>query len=433
MQDEKVCVGLDIGTSKVCAVVGTMNQFGKLEILGTGKAISEGVKESTINNIKKTIEAIEQAIEKAENSSNIDIQVVNIGISGKHISILSQHGSLTRKTTENEITLSDINQMTEDMYRIVVNPGNDIIHVIPQHYKVDNEKNIKDPIGMSGVRMEADFKLITAQNQAIKNIEKCVKNVGLEIESLILAPLASSLSVLSPEEKEAGVCLVDIGGGTTEIAIFQDKVLRYTAILPFGGNLITQDIKQGCGIMLDQAEQIKIKFGKALSDKVSDNEYVMVPGLRERPPKEVSLKDVAMIIEARLEEIIELVKYEIIRSGFSEKLAAGIVLTGGSAKIAFLRELFKLKTNRDVRIGYPNEYLGKTKDEAVKSPEYATAIGLLLAGFKPLDDRYDGRHEPIPQQRSTEKTSSRRDLFSAFIKGSMNLLLKDNFDDRNYS
>ena len=255
---------------------------------------------------------------------------------------------------------------------------------------------------MSGVRLEADFHLITAQTNAINNINKCVRRTDLEIENLILEPLASSLSVLSDEEKEAGVCLVDIGGGTTDVAIFHDNIIRHTAVIPFGGNIITSDIKQGCMVMSHQAESLKMKFGKAIAEEASPNEIISIPGLRNRPAKEISMKNLAHIIEARLEEIIELVHAEIITSGFDGKLAGGIVLTGGGAQMQSLQQLVEYMTGMDARIGYPNEHLGKSKAD-VKSPMYSTAIGLVLSGFMDLDDRQNQYKEAKPVNTRNKK------------------------------
>ncbi len=259
--------------------------------------------------------AIEKAVAEASEQSGIDIRVVNVGIAGQHIKSAVHHGSITRDS-DDEITVEDVNRLTNDMYRIVIPPGSEIIHVMPQDYIIDYEDGIKDPVGMSGVKMEADFHIITAQTNAINNINKCVRRAGLDIENLILEPLASSLAVLSDEEKEAGVCLVDIGGGTTDIAVFYDNIIRHTAVIPFGGNIITSDIKQGCMVMEHQAEQLKTKFGRAISEEANPNEIVSIPGLRNRAPKEISLKNLAHVIEARMEEIIEMVHTEIITSGF---------------------------------------------------------------------------------------------------------------------
>ncbi|OKL40206.1 cell division protein FtsA [Pontibacter flavimaris] len=397
MQNDKIVVGLDIGTTKVCALVGRRNEFGKLEILGMGKAVSEGVVRGIVSNIDKTVEAIKKAIRQAEEQSGINIGVVNVGIAGQHIKSLQHNGSITRQVSDDEITVEDVNRLTNDMYRLVTPPGSEIIHVMPQEYKVDYEEGIVDPVGMSGVRLEGNFHIITAQSNAINNINKCVLRAGLEVDQLILEPLASSMSVLSDEEKEAGVALVDIGGGTTDLAIFKDNIIRHTAVLPFGGNIITSDIKQGCMVMQNQAEQLKMKFGRAIADEASENEIVSIPGLRDRTPKEISLKNLAYIIEARMEEIVELVYAEIVRSGYANSLAGGIVITGGGAQLQNLVQLVEYITGMDTRIGYPNEHLGRSKVDAVKGPMFATSVGLVLAGYHPLDQRVE-RHSGVTEQ-----------------------------------
>lgn len=417
MQNDKIVVGLDIGTTKVCALVGRKNEFGKLEILGMGKAASEGVVRGIVSNIDKTVEAIRKAIRQAEEQSGINIGVVNVGIAGQHIKSLQHNGSITRQLTDHEITVEDVNRLTNDMYRLVTPPGSEIIHVMPQEYKVDYEEGIVDPVGMSGVRLEGNFHIITAQSNAINNINKCVSRAGLEVDQLILEPLASSMSVLSDEEKEAGVALVDIGGGTTDLAIFKDNIIRHTAVLPFGGNIITSDIKQGCMVMQNQAEQLKVKFGRAIADEASENEIVSIPGLRDRTPKEISLKNLAYIIEARMEEIVELVYAEIVRSGYANSLAGGIVVTGGGSQLQNLVQLVEYITGMDTRIGYPNEHLGRSKVDSVKSPMYATSVGLVLAGYQPLDQRVEGygsvdveavnqKQKPQPEPRSTSGNSN---------------------------
>ena len=387
MQEENIVVGLDIGTTKICVIVGRKNEYGKLEVLGMGKARSEGVRRGIVTNIDKTINAIQKAVLEAEEQSGIEINTVNVGIAGQHIRSSMHPGSITRDSTEEEIKIEDVERLTNDMYRIVTPPGCEIIHVMPQHYTVDYEEGITDPVGMSGVKLEADFHIITAQTHAINNINKCVRKAGLDIEHLILEPLASSLSVLSEEEKKAGICLVDIGGGTTDMAIFYDGIIRHTAVIPFGGDIITQDIKQGCSVMEEQAELLKVKFGKSIAEEASFNEIVSIRGLRDRPPKEISIKNLAYIIEARVQEIFEVVHTEIIASGYEEKLAGGIVVTGGGSQLQFAKELCELTCATDARIGYPNEYLGKSRIEEVKSPMYATSVGLVLSGFKAIDER----------------------------------------------
>jgi cell division protein FtsA len=416
MQKDKIVVGLDIGTTKICAIVGRKNEYDKLEILGMGKAVSEGVIRGMVTNIDLTISAIIKAIKEAEEQAGIDIKVVNVGIAGQHIKSSMHHGSITRSSTENEITVEDVNRLTNDMYKTVIPPGSQIIHVMPQDYTVDYEGPIMDPVGMSGVKMEADFHLITANTNAINNINKCVKRAGLQIEHLILEPIASSMAVLTDEEKEAGIVLVDIGGGTTDIAIFHENIIRHTAVIPFGGNILTSDIKQGCMVMQNQAELLKTKFGRAFAEEVKANEIVSIPGLRNRAPKEISIKNLAHIIQARMEEIIDLVHSEIIYSGYENKLAGGIVITGGGSQLANLKQLFEYMTGMDARIGYPNEHLGKGKIDAVKSPMYSTSVGLVLAGFRAIDDRENRYLELGKTNSNSKKDRNPEDSGVPFIK-----------------
>ncbi len=433
METNKIVVGLDIGTTKICVIVGRKNEYGKLEVLGMGKAVSDGVIRGIVSNIDKTMFAIQKAIEQAENQSGINIRVTNVGIAGQHIRSSIHHGSITRNSGDDEITIEDLNRITNDMYKIVIPPGSEIIHVMPQDYYVDYEDGIKDPVGMSGVRLEADFHIITAQTNAINNINKCVKRSNLEIENLILEPLASSLSVLSDEEKEAGVCLVDIGGGTTDIAVFHENIIRHTAVIPLGGNIITEDIKQGCLVMRHQAEQLKTKFGKAIAEEASPNEIVSIPGLRDRAPKEISLKNLSHIIEARMQEIIEMVHTQIITSGFQNKLAGGIVITGGGSQLQGLKQLFEYMTGMDARIGYPNEHMGKSKIEVVKTPMYATAVGLVLSGFRAIDERenkYMERSELFQNKKIKRDRGS--DFFRKIIDKTKGILIDDIDNRRDY-
>lgn len=390
MENDKLIVGLDIGTTKICAIIGRKNEFGKLEVLGMGKAVSDGVDRGIVTNIEKTVHAIQKAVEDCSNMADVNIVEVIVGIAGQHIQSKIMHGSIMRQPTEDEITVEDVQRLSADMHNIVVPPGNSIIHVMPQDYTVDYEGGIKDPVGMAGTRLEADFHIITAQTTAIHNINKCVKKASLESKQLILEPLASSLSVLSDDEKEAGVCLVDIGGGTTDIAIFYENIIRHTAVIPLGGNIITADIKEGCMLMQNQAELLKTRFGKAIAEEANPNEIVSIPGLRNRPPKEISIRNLASIIQARMEEIIEIVQNEIMQSGYYKKLAGGIVITGGGSQLQCISQLFEYMTGLDSRIGFPNEHLGKSVIEEVKSPMYATSVGLVLAGFKALDNREEG-------------------------------------------
>ncbi|WP_339701304.1 cell division protein FtsA [Algoriphagus aquimarinus] len=436
MENKELIVGLDIGTTKICVIVGRKNEYGKLEVLGMGKAVSDGVDRGVVTNIDKTVHAIEKAVEEASEMANVDIVDVIVGIAGQHIQSKIQSGSIMRQPTDDEITIEDVRRLSSEMENILIPPGNTIIHVMPQDYTVDYEGGIKDPVGMSGTRLEADFHIITAQTTAINNINRCVRRAELVSKQLILEPLASSLSVLSDDEKEAGVCLVDIGGGTTDIAIFYENIIRHTAVIPLGGNIITKDIKEGCMVMQNQAELLKTKFGKAIAEEANPNEIVSIPGLRNRAPKEISIRNLASIIQARMEEIIEIVQNEIMQSGHYKKLAGGIVLTGGGAQLQFVSQLFEYMTGLDTRIGYPNEHLGKSVIEEVKSPMYATSVGLVLAGFKALDDRDQGytnrtaNGKPVKRAKSIDINP--KDIFDK-IAGRLKGILSDDIgDDSNY-
>ncbi|MCW3104545.1 MAG: ftsA [Bacteroidetes bacterium] len=384
MEPSEIVVGLDIGTTKIVAIVGRRNEFGKIEILGMGKSESYGVARGVVQNIDQTVQAIRAAVADAENKSGVDIKVVNVGIAGQHIKSMQHRGIKTRSSIEEEISQKDIDALIDDMFKLVMQPGEEIIHVLPQEYIIDNEQGIKNPIGMSGIRLEANFHIITGQIAAARNIYKCVHKANLEASGLTLEPLASADAVLSLEEKEAGVVLVDIGGGTTDVAIFQDGIIRHTAVIPFGGNVITEDIKEGCTIIKSQAELLKIKFGSALASENQENEIVSIPGLRGRPHKEISVRNLSAIIQARMEEIVEHVYYEIKNSGYEKKLIAGIVVTGGGAQLKHVTQLVEYITGMDTRIGYPNEHLAKGTED-VTLPMFATSVGLVMKELQRID------------------------------------------------
>ncbi len=382
MDKQNYLVGLDIGTTKISAIVGRMNEYGKLEILGMGRAESLGVMRGQVANIDKTVNSIQKAVAEAEAQSGIEIEEVYVGIAGRHISSLQHRGSIIRENPEEEISKEDILKLKMDMQRLAMNPGESIIHVLPQDFIVDSEPGIKDPVGMAGSRLEANFHIITGQQVPIRNIKKSVEKAGLIPKALILEPLASAASVLSDEEKEAGVALVDIGGGTTDIAIFVDEIIRHTAVIPFGGNAITEDIREGCMIMRKQAERLKIKYGSAVPMEVHENQIITIPGLKGREPKEISRRNLANIIKARMEEILDFVKNEIYRSGFKDKLYGGIVLTGGGAKLSHCKQLVEYCTGLDAKIGLPIEHLARTDVKDITHPMYATGVGLILKGFE---------------------------------------------------
>jgi cell division protein FtsA len=382
MKSSEIIVGLDIGTTKIAAIAGRKNEHGKIEILGHGRTESIGVKRGVVSNIENTVDSICKAIEEASQKAGINIKYVNVGIAGQHIKSLQHRGGIIRENYDDEISKEDVELLLNNMYNLNMSPGEEIIDVIPQEYIVDGEQGIKHPVGMLGNSLEANFHIIIGQTTAAKNIFKCVTKAELEVVDLILEPIASAEAVLSEEEKEAGVVLVDIGGGTTDIAIFQENIIRHTAVIPFGGDVITEDVKEGCTIIRKHAEELKVKFGSALASENRDDEIVAIPGLRGRPPKEISLKNLASIIQARMEEIIEHVYYEIKNSGYEKKLIAGIVLTGGGALLKHLPQLTEFITGMDTRIGYPNEHLANNVSDELASPMYATGIGLVIEGMR---------------------------------------------------
>ena len=388
MNENKISVGLDIGTTKIVAMSGLKNEYGKTQILGQGKSVSLGVHRGVVNNITQTIQSIQQAIQEAEQSSGEKISSVTVGIAGQHIRSLQHSDYITRANSELVIDEGDIERLINQVHKLVMLPGEEIIHVLPQEFKVDGQAEIKEPIGMYGGRLEANFHVVVGQVSSIRNIGRCIKSAGLDLEGITLEPLASANAVLSSEEKEAGVALIDIGGGTTDLAIFRDGIIRHTAVVPFGGNVITEDIKEGCSIIEKQAELLKIKFGSAWPGENKDNEIVSIPGLRGRDPKEITLKNLSKIIHARVVEIIEQVYVEIKNYGHEEqkkKLIAGIVLTGGGSQLKHLKQLVEYITGMDTRVGYPNEHLAGDSDKEITSPLFATSVGLVMDGLQRID------------------------------------------------
>jgi len=381
MEAQNISVGLDIGTTKIVAMIGRKNEYDKLEILGIGKSKSLGVHRGVVNNITQTIQSIQQAVLESETNSGLKIGEVTVGIAGQHIRSLQHSDYITRENSELVINEEDIDRLINQVHKLVMLPGEEIIHVLPQDYKVDGQAEVKEPIGMYGERLEANFHVVVGQVSSIRNIGRCVQTAGLELDGITLEPLASANAVLSQEEKEAGVALIDIGGGTTDLAVFKDGIIRHTAVIPFGGNVITEDIKEGCSIIEKQAELLKIKFGSAWPGENKENEIVSIPGLRGRDPKEITLKNLSKIIHARVVEIIEQVYVEIKNYGHEEqkkKLIAGIVLTGGGSQLKHLKQLVEYITGMDTRVGYPNEHLAGDSDSDITSPMYATAVGLVM-------------------------------------------------------
>ena len=380
MSEGKIIVGLDIGTTKIACIVGRKGANGRIEILGYGKAASTGVSRGIVTNIDETVNAIKTAVDEAAAQSNVDIKSVDVGIAGQHIKSLQHRGVMMRDDRNTEITDEELEKLRLDTFKINMVPGEEIIDVIPQEYYVDGEIGTT-PKGMLGSKLEANFHVIIGQTAAAMNIKKCIEKAGLEMNHMILEPIASAEAVLDEEEMEAGVALVDIGGGTTDIAIFHESKIYHSAVIPLGGNIITEDISKGCAIIRRYAEDVKVKFGSAVANENRDDELVSIPGIRGRASKEISFKNLANIIQARMEEIFELVNYEIQKVNSQHTLIAGIVLTGGGALMKHIQQLASFKTGLDVRIGYPNEHLTDDTAKEMASPMYATGIGLVIEGI----------------------------------------------------
>lgn len=376
-------MGLDIGTTKIAVIAGRKNEFGKLEILGFGRANSNGVKHGQVLNIDETIKAIRQALDACYSSNpSLVINEVYVGIAGHHIKSLQTRGDIVRQDTENEISQKEIDQLIADQYKTYIPAGDQIIDVIPQEFTVDNFQNIQDPIGYSGVKVGANFHIITGDKNAIRNIKRSVEKSALETKDLVLQPLASASAVMAQEDMEAGVAIVDIGGGTTDLAIFYEGILKHTAVIPFAGENITNDIKTGLGVLKTQAEQMKVQFGSALANEAKANAYITIPGLRGMPPKEISVKNLAHIIQARMSEILDFVTYHLKQVGLDNKmLNGGIILTGGGSQLKHLIQLTEYVTGLNARIGLPNEHLAPNHIDELAKPTYATCLGLILKGY----------------------------------------------------
>lgn len=405
MYDNNFVAAIDIGTTKIVAIAGRKSKLGQLEILGIGKAESKGVRRGVVMNIEETSSAIIEAVSMAEQMAGIKFKEVFVGIAGQHIKSLKAHNHRYITSIDSEIKQVDVDALNAEMYKIPLEAGEEIIHVIPQSYIVDSETGIKNPVGMFGKRLEANFHIVIGQVASARNIVRCIERAGLKLLNLILEPLASSESVLTEDEKEAGVALVDIGGGTTDLAVYYDGIIRHTAVIPFGGNAITKDIKEGCAILQRQAESLKVQYGSALADFEKEDKVVTIPGITGRDPKEISFKSLACIIQARMEEVMEAILYEIENSGYASKLSAGIAITGGGALLKHLPQLVKFKTGYDVRIGYPTRYFQSGISEEFNQPIYATSIGLILKGYLHYDSQKreaPKKEEPVIQQKIVE-------------------------------
>lgn len=428
-QQNEYVAAIDLGTTKIVTLIGKKNSNKKLQIVAHSKTPSTGIKRGIVLNIEETVAAIQQTVEDVQLKSGIIFSNIFVGIAGQHIRSVRNRNVISLNADEDIITIENVNDLIEDTYKIPVDVGEEILHVLPQSFIVDNEGGIKNPVGMSGKRLEANFHIVIGQTASAKNIAKCANRVDLVVNDLILEPLASAEAVLTEDEKEAGVVLVDVGGGTTDIAIFFDGIVRHTAVIPFGGNVITNDIKEGCSILLRQAEQLKVQFGSALGDIAPEDKIVTIPGISGREPKEISFKSLAYIIQSRMEEIISYIVFEVENSGYADKLSAGIVLTGGGSLLRHLSQLVKFKTGFDVRIGYPNEHLAADSLEEINSPAYSTGIGLVLKGFEYIESYNRLHKEAAESETDSENTTDDKQKSKEIKKNNLLELFKRKFTE----
>ncbi|MEY3659959.1 MAG: cell division protein FtsA [Pseudohongiellaceae bacterium] len=392
-------VGLDIGTSKVVAIVGEANADGSLSIVGIGRHRSRGLKKGTVVNIESTVQSIQRAIEEAELMAGCRIHSVYAGIAGSHIRSMNSHGIVAIR--DREVYAADIERVIDAAQAVAIPADQRILHILPQEYIIDSQEGVKEPLGMSGVRLEAKVHLVTCANNAYQNVEKCIKRCGLEVDEIILEQLASSYSVLTDDEKELGVCLIDIGGGTTDIAVFTEGAIRHTGVIPIAGDQVTNDIAMALRTPTEFAEDLKIKYACALAQLASPNEMINVPGVGERPSRELSRQALADVVEPRYDELFHLIQAEIRHSGFADVLAAGLVFTGGTSKMEGVVELAEEIFHLPVRIGMPTEVQGLT--DIVRNPTYSTAVGLLMYGMKHMQQQQGRQPEREPVIRLLEK------------------------------
>ena len=385
-----IIVGLDIGTTKIACFVGVRGENDRVKILGFGKTESSGVEHGVVKNIKDTADAIKRAVEEASEQADVVVDEVWVGIAGQHINSRPSQGSTPIPAEHVLIEQEDVDRLISDQYNTMLPPGEEIIHVFPQQYYVDNEALSRDvpPVGVAGKVLKADFHMVTGNVQNLQYIKYAVERAGLTIKGVVLEPVASAKAVLDDSDRDAGVAMVDIGGGTTDIAIFYDGIIRHTSVLPLAGNAITNDIREGCNILKRQAESLKVKFGSCLVQAVPENDVIAIPGIRSQAQREIYVKTLAGIINARTKMIMEQVDYEIKLSGFDKKLIAGVVLTGGGAQLKNIKDLCELVTATDTRIGIPNEHLepDSVNYSELMHPMYATGIGLVLFGLEKVEE-----------------------------------------------
>jgi cell division protein FtsA len=401
-EDKNLIVGLDIGTSKIVAIVAELQPEGTLKVIGLGQHISRGLKKGVVVNIESTMQSIQRALEEAELMADCKINNVYTGIAGSHIKSLNSHGMV--KIKDAEVSQVDVDRVVETARAIALPADQQILHILTQEFIIDGQEDVREPLGMSGMKLEVKVHIVTGAVAAAQNIVKCIKRCGIEVSDLILQPLASSLAVLTEDEKELGVCLVDIGGGTTDIAVFKQGAIRHTAVVPIAGDQMTNDVAVAFRTPTQSAEEIKIKHGCALRQLADSREIVEVPGVDGRDPRQLSVQTLAEVLEPRVVELYELVLNELRRSGMEEMIASGIVITGGSAMMRGMVELGEEIFHMPVRLGMPR-YVGGLS-EVVSNPRYATGVGLLLMGKQQLERHLSGQMESSAFGRILEKMKS---------------------------
>jgi len=406
--ENKYIAAIDIGTTKIACLIARVNESNKCELVGMGVSESNGVWCGQVLNISLTVKSIEEALAKAEEQAGVKVTRVSVGIAGKNIRCTQNRGFVNKDASDSEFSKDDVEQLIRDQFKTMVHPGEEIIHVLPQDFFIDKTYPTDNPVGMIGKMLEANFHLVICKTDSTNNIKKCIERVNLETESIILEPLASSDAVLYDDEKETGVILIDIGGGTTDVAIYNNKMIIHTAVIPFGGNVITNDIKTECGILERHAESLKKQFGEAIADYADTKKLIAVPGPKGRGPKEIGVNFLAHLIQSRVEEIIDGVMYEIEIAGVASKKGFGIVMTGGGSQLKNLTQLVAFKTGMDVRMGYPNEYIEDNGIKNINNPMYATAVGLLMKNL----ETYNNSQEK--EQAKKEKLSPKVEFAKAF-------------------
>lgn len=411
----KYIVGLDIGTTKIACFIGERSQNDKIRILGFGKTESVGVERGVVRNIRDTSDSIRRAVSEASEMAGYDVTEVYVGIAGQHIKSRTNTGSIMIPADHRQIEKSDVEQLIEDQYRVMLEPGEEIIHVFPQSFTVDNDKLETEinPVGVAGKCLMANFHIVTGNAANVRNIRDAVEEAGLKIKGVVLEPIASAYAVLDDRDKNAGVALVDIGGGTTDIAIFQDGIIRHTSVLPLAGNVITNDIRESCKILKHQAESLKTKFGSCVPNLVNQDDIIAIPGIRNQPPREISVKTLAGIIKARMQLILEQVQYEIQLSGYERQLIAGVVLTGGGARLKNIKEFAEVTIGIDSRIGTPDEHLdqqGSITFEDLAHPMYATGIGLVIFGLLESEKQ---QQDALEEEKNSAQAAAPKDADKA--------------------